>query len=131
MCNYCKAASAVLDTLWEEPDLREHFHALGVDLSDLGPLTHEVFVPAYLAVKEVLDAQALTMLEAQVAEDLLSPYYDRTGFREIWDEWDEETRQGFVSEQSEAALAGLLLRLYADEFADAYKSAFAAYSKSS
>jgi hypothetical protein len=129
MCFYCKAASTVLDALWDDQDFRDHFHANGAELSHLGHLTHEVFVPAYLAVKEQLDSNALSMLEGQVAEDLLAPYYDRPGFREIWDEWDQATREAFVGEQSEVALANLLLYLYASTFADTYKSAYAAYAE--
>src|SRR5215213_6389142 len=110
MCIYCKAASTVLDTLWAEPDIRQYFYDLGSELSDLGPLTHEVFVPAYRAVKDKLDTEAMTMLEAQVTEDLLTPFYDRPGFRELWDEWDQNTRDEFIREQSELHLARLLVR---------------------
>jgi hypothetical protein len=127
MCLYCKAASTVLDILWAEPDIREHFHAMGHELADLGPLTHEVFVPAYLAVKEQLDAEAMKLLEDQVTEDLLTPFYDRPGFRQVWDEWNQAMRDEFIHEQSEIFLAKLLIRFYADEFAEAYKAAYAAY----
>lgn len=125
MCYYCKAASAVLDILWD--DMRGELSAHGIDLSDLGPLTHEVFVPAYRKVREGIDAQGLMMLEAQVTEDLLQPYYDRPGFHEVWDEWDQETRDSFIREQSEAKLAELLLKFYADDFIDAYQTAYAVY----
>jgi hypothetical protein len=128
MCTYCKAASRVLDTLWEDQEFRAHFHDQRVELGQLGHLTHEVFVPAYLSVKQQLDPAALLMLEAQVAEDLLTPYYNRPGFREIWDEWDQDTRQAFVGEQSEAELANTLLYLYATNFAEAFQAAYAAYA---
>jgi hypothetical protein len=128
MCYFCKAASTVLDTLWAETDLREYFHDLGIDLTVLGPLTHEVFVPAYRAVKDQLDLEAMHLLEAQVTEDLLSPFYDRPGFRQVWEEWDQLTREDFVREQSELQLAELLLRFYADEFTEAYKAAYKAYA---
>jgi hypothetical protein len=128
MCYFCKAASTVLDTLWAETDLREYFHDLGIDLTVLGPLTHEVFVPAYRAVKDQLDLEAMHLLEAQVTEDLLAPFYDRPGFRQVWEEWDQLTREDFVREQSELQLAELLLRFYADEFAEAYKAAYKAYA---
>ena len=128
MCFYCKAASTVLDTLWAETDLRDYFRDLNVDLSVLGPLTHEVFVPAYRAVKDQLDLEAMDLLEAQVTEDLLSPFYDRPGFRQVWEEWDQLTREDFIREQSELQLAELLLRFYADEFATAYKAAYKAYA---
>ncbi len=127
MCFYCKAASTVLDTLWAEPDIREYFHSLGSELSDLGPLTHEIFVPAYRAVKEQLDAEAMSLLEAQITEDLLTPFYDRPGFRQVWDEWNQEMREEFVHEQMEIFLARLLLRFYADEFAEAFKAAYNTY----
>jgi hypothetical protein len=92
-------------------------------------LTHEVFAPAYLQMKGNLDSEGLALLEAEVTEDLLSPYYERPGFRRIWDEWDQETRDSFVREQSEVALAQLLLKLYAEDFADAYKAAYADYRR--
>lgn len=129
MCFYCKAASTILDTLWAETDLRDYFRELGVELSMLGPLTHEVFVPAYRAVRDQLDAEALGLLEAQVTEDLLSPYYDRPGFRQVWEDWDSGTRADFIREQSELQLALLLLRFYGDAFAEAYKAAYRAYSR--
>ena len=127
MCFYCKAASTVLDTLWVDADLRDYFRDFGIDLTVLGPLTHEVFVPAYRAVKDQLDLEAMTMLEAQVTEDLLAPYYDRPGFRQVWVEWDQNTRADFIREQSELQLATLLLRFYADAFAEAYKAAYKTY----
>lgn len=128
MCYFCKAASTVLDTLWAETDLRDYFYDLSVDLSVLGPLTHEVFVPAYRAVKDQLDLEAMHLLEAQVTEDLLAPFYDRPGFRQVWEEWDQLTREDFIREQSELQLAELLLRFYADEFAAAYKAAYKSYA---
>ncbi len=127
MCFYCKAASMVLDTLWAEPDVRQYFHALGVELSDLGPLTHEIFVPAYRAVKDQLDTEAMSLFEAQVTEDLLTPFYDRPGFRQVWDEWDQAMREEFIREQTELSLAQLLIRFYAEEFTDSYKEACAGY----
>ncbi len=127
MCFYCKAASTVLDTLWSEPDVRGYFHSLGVELSDLGPLTHEVFVPAYRSVRDQLDAEAMSLFEAQVTEDLLTPFYDRPGFRQVWDEWDQTMREEFIREQTELNLAQLLIRFYAEEFTDSFKDAFAVY----
>lgn len=127
MCFYCKAASTLLDMLWEEAGMREYFHDQGVDLSALGPLTHEVFVPAYRHVKDHLDSNALMLLEAQVTQDMLEPFYDRPGFRQVWDEWDAPTRDEFIREQSELQLAQLLYNFYAEEFADAYKTAYRAH----
>src|SRR5512142_2905895 len=127
MCFYCKAASTVLDTLWSEPDVRQYFHGLGVDLADLGPLTHEIFVPAYRAVKDQLDAEAMALFEAQVTEDLLTPFYNRPGFRQVWDEWDQDMREEFIREQTELNLAQLLIRFYAEEFMESFKQAFDGY----
>jgi hypothetical protein len=116
MCVYCKAASAVLDTLWESEDFRDYFYELGYDLAELGPLTHDVFVPAYLAVK--------------VTEDILGPLYDRPSFRDIWEAWDQEMREAFVREQSEMELARLLLMVYDVQLSDSFQRAFAAYHNS-
>jgi hypothetical protein len=127
MSLYDQAASKVLDLLWEEEDFRSYFHSLGADLSDLGPLTVEVFVPAYLKVKKGLDAQSLELLEADVTQDLLEPFYDRPGFRQVWAEWDQETRDEFIREQSEVRVATLLIQIYADQFAEAYKASFETY----
>jgi hypothetical protein len=127
MCMYCKAASAVLDTLWEEMEFRSFFHNLGYELADLGPLTHDVFVPAYLRVKETLEGGALEMLEAQITEDLLAPLYDHPNFRAAWAEWDQATRDEFLHEQSEMQLGLLLVMVYDAQLADAYRQAFLRY----
>jgi hypothetical protein len=127
MCVFCKAASIVLDYLWEDPGVRSDFGEYGVDLAALGPLTHEVFVPAYRKFKENLDVAALSMLDAQVIQDILEPHYDKKTFREAWDEWGDSTRSGFVREQSEVKLAQLLMHFYADDLFEAYKSAYVAY----
>lgn len=124
MCVYCKAASAVLDTLWDDQDFRSFFYDLGYELSDLGPLTHDVFVPAYLSIKRLLRGGELEMLEAQVTEDLLAPLYDRPNFREIWSAWDQATRDAFLREQSEMHLAQMLVMVYDARLADAYKQSF-------
>ena len=128
MCFYCKAASMVLDTIWEDLTVRQYFSTLGADLQDLGPLVHDVFVPAYRSVKDSLNPGALALLDAQVTEDLLNPFYDRPGFREIWDQWDQDTRNEFIHEQSEARLAQLLLQFYIEEFIAAYEEAYEKYS---
>lgn len=127
MCVYCKAASAVLDTLWEDEGFRAFFYDLGYELADLGPLTHDVFVPAYLQVKRSLEGGALEMLEAQVTEDLLAPLYDRDNFREMWESWDQPTRDAFLREQSEMQLGRLLVMVYDGPLAEAYKDSFLAY----
>jgi hypothetical protein len=124
MCVYCKAASAILDTLWEDREFRSFFYDMGYELSDLGPLVHDVFVPAYLRVKRALRGGELEMLEAQVTEDVLSPLYNRPNFREMWDVWDQATRDEFVREQSEMQLALLLVMAYDTRLLDAYKQAF-------
>jgi hypothetical protein len=127
MCIHCKAASAVLDMLWEEPQVRMEFHTLGVELRDLGPLTHELFVPAFLSVQENLDSNALNLLDAQITQDLLEPHYEQPHFREAWNSWGDDTRTGFLREQTEVKVAQLLMRFYADDFSYAYKTAYINY----
>lgn len=124
MCVYCKAASAVLDKLWDDHDFRNFFYDLGYELSDLGPLTHDVFVPAYLHVKRSLRGGELEMLEAQVTEDLLAPLYNRPNFREAWEQWDQATRDAFLHEQSEMQLGLLLVMVYDSRLIEAYKQSF-------
>jgi hypothetical protein len=130
MCVYCKAASAVLDILWESDDFREFHYDLGYELAELGPLTHDVFVPAYLRIKQLLQGGELEMLEAQVTEDMLAPLYDRPSFREIWEAWDQATREEFVREQSEMELARLLVMVYDTQLDEAYRQAFLNYHNS-
>ncbi len=130
MCVYCKAASAVLDTLWESDDFRDFFYDLGYELAELGPLTHDVFVPAYLKIKRLLQGGELEMLEAQVTEDILGPLYDRPSFREIWEAWDQATREEFVREQSEMELGRLLVMVYDVQLDAAYRQAFMEYHNS-
>ena len=127
MCVHCKAASAVLDMLWEDARTRAEFGDLGADLNILGPLTHEVFAPAYRRFKKNLDPTAVLMLDAEVVQDVLKPHYEKDSFREAWDEWGDSTRSGFVHEQSEVKLAQLLMRFYAEQFFEAYKSAYVVY----
>ncbi|NDJ78114.1 MAG: hypothetical protein GYB65_17840 [Chloroflexi bacterium] len=124
---YDKAASAILDKLWEDYEFRDFFYDLGYELADLGPLIHDVFVPAYLGVKRRLEGGALEMLEAQVTQDLLSPLYDRPNFREMWEQWDQPTRDAFLREQSEMQLGLLLVMVYESELREAYKDAFLIY----
>ncbi len=124
---YDKAASVVLDALWERQDFRAFFYRHNYALPDLGPLIHRVFVPAYLRVKESLQGGELELLEAQVADDVLVPLYRRPNFRKMWDSWDQETRDVFVREQIEMALARELLRHYETLFLNAYYQAFEAY----
>ncbi|MBN1563230.1 MAG: hypothetical protein JXA10_05290 [Anaerolineae bacterium] len=124
MCVYCKAASLVLDTLWEDDDFRDFFYDHDYELADLGPLIHDVFVPAYRQVKGLLKSDELAMLEAQVTQDLLEPLYDRPSFREMWESWDEPTREAFLREQSEMQLAQLLMMVYDRQLEEAYRGAF-------
>jgi hypothetical protein len=121
---YCKAASLVLDTLWDDDSFREFFYDYDHELADLGPLIHDVFVPAYRRVKRLLQSSELAMLEAQVTEDLLEPLYDRPSFREIWDSWDQTTRDEFLREQSEMQLAQLLMMVYDGQLDEEYRAAF-------
>jgi len=127
MCVYCRAASTVLDALWDDQEFRSFFYSQGYDLSRLGPLTHDVFVPAYLRVKQSLQGGELEMLEAQVTQDVLSPLYRRPHFREIWEQWDQATRDAFLREQSELHLAELLVMVYDARLSDAYRRAFKEY----
>ncbi len=127
MCMYCRAASAVLDQLWEDREFRAFFHSMGYDLGDLGPLTHDLFVPAYLSVKGSLKGGALELLEAQVTEDLLAPLYARDRFREIWEAWDQATRDSFLREQSEMQLAQLVALAYDAQLSEAYRHSFLTY----
>lgn len=124
MCVYCKAASLVLDTLWDDDEFRDFFYDYEHELADLGPLIHDVFVPAYLRVKQLLQSGELSILEAQVTEDLLAPLYDRSTFREMWESWDQATRNEFLREQSEMKLAQLLMMVYDLQLAEAYRAAF-------
>jgi len=127
MCTYCKAASAVLDHLWEDREFRAFFHSMGYELGDLGPLTHDLFVPAYLSVKHSLKGGALELLEAQVTEDLLAPLYARDRFREMWEAWDQATRDAFLREQSEMQLAQLVVLAYDAQLGEAYQHSFLNY----
>jgi hypothetical protein len=127
MSAYTKAASFVLDTLWEDDDFRDYFYDLDTELADLGPLSQTVFEPAYVHFKNGLDEHALQLLESQVTTDLLGPLYDRKGFREMWDQWDPETRNEFIQEQSELQLAKLLVQVYDRQLDTAYRQAYAHY----
>ncbi|MBN1679391.1 MAG: hypothetical protein JW966_03815 [Anaerolineae bacterium] len=130
MSVYDKAASAVLDTLWEEIGFRTFFHNLGYELADLGPLIPRVFVPAYLSVKATLEPEALDLLETQVTKELLIPLAKRPHFREAWEHWDQATRDSFLREQSEMQLGRLLVMVYDNELATAYKNAFLSHIRS-
>lgn len=121
---YDKAASAVLDNLWEDWDFRAFFHTRGYELVDLGSLVSAVFVPAYLAVKRSLTGGQLEMLEAQVTEDVLAPLHNRPSFREAWDQWDQATRDQFLREQSEMQLGLQLVSAYRPALSKAYQDAF-------
>lgn len=127
MSRYTKAASYILDTLWENDSFRTHFHALDVDLADLGPLTQAVFEPAYITFKADLDPHALQMLDNQVTRDLLMPLQHRQGFRALWDQWDVATRVAFIHEQTELQLAKLLIQVYDQQLDTAYRAAYTRY----
>jgi hypothetical protein len=127
MSAYTTAANYVLDTLWEDERFRQYFYDLGAELADLGPLIQKVFEPCYLELKAGLDQTALQMLESQVTVDLLNPLQQNPQFRQMWAEWDTETREEFVKEQSELQLARLLIQVYDQQFAAAYRQAYSAY----
>jgi hypothetical protein len=61
---------------------------------------------------------------------MLAPLYDRPSFREIWEAWDQATREEFVREQSEMELARLLVMVYDAQLDEAYRQAFVAYRDS-
>jgi hypothetical protein len=124
---YDKAASAVLDILWQDPAFRDFFHRRGMALGDLGPLIPTVFAPAYLDVKRSLPGGELELLEAQIADDLLVPLADRPTFRAMWESWDQPTRAAFLREQSELKLAERLAQVHDRQLADAFRQAFRAY----
>ncbi len=127
MSVYTKAASFVLDTLWEDNDFRDYFYELDAELADLGPLSQTVFEPAYLKLKASLDEEALLMLESQVTKDLITPLLKQANFRRMWAEWDQQTRDEFIKEQSELQLARLLIQVYDRELDLAYRKAYAGY----
>ena len=127
MSAYTKAANFVLDALWENETFRAHFHDLGAELADLGPLTQIVFEPAYLRFKTEQDPDAMYMLESQIEEDLLAPLRKQPNFQRMWDEWDQATREAFVKEQSELQLARLLIQVYDNGLAAAYQRAYSDY----
>ena len=124
---YDKAASVILDALWERSDFRTFFYRRDYTLGDLGSLVHKVFVPAYLHVKESLRGGELELLEAQVADDVLVPLHDQPNFRELWKSWDQETRDAFVREQMEMELARAMVARHETLFVEAYRQAFADY----
>jgi hypothetical protein len=129
MCVYCKAASTILDTLWEDHNFRAFFYDQNTDLGALGPLTHDIFVPAYQSVKRSLKGGTLEMLEAQVTEDVFGPLVARSHFREMWESLDQRARNAFLDEQSEIRLASLLVVSFAAQFARAYQQAYRAHSQ--
>ncbi|MBN1966776.1 MAG: hypothetical protein JW910_19140 [Anaerolineae bacterium] len=128
MSAYTKAASFVLDTLWEADDFRAFFYGLDLELADLGPLSQKVFEPAYVAFRGALDDDALFMLESQVTQDLMAPLLQRPKFRDIWQQWDEATREEFIKEQAELQLARLLIQVYDEPLAAAYRAAYTTYA---
>ena len=127
MSRYTRAASSVLDTLWQDDDFRQYFYDLDAELADLGPLVQVVFEPAYLRLKTEMDPNALQMLESQVTTDLMAPLHRRPGFRAMWEQWDSQTRQDFIDEQTELQLAKLLIQVYDRQLDAAYRAAYANY----
>lgn len=127
MSRYTKAASYVLDALWQDTRFREYFHTQDVSLAELGTLTRTVFEPAYIAFKAGLEPHALQMLDSQVTRDLLIPLQHQQGFRRMWDQWDEATRLAFIHEQTELQLAKLLIQVYDQQLDTAYRAAYTRY----
>jgi hypothetical protein len=129
MCTYCKAASAVLDLMWHMPEARNVFATQGVELNDLGPLVHEVFVPAYKAFKNRQDADTLSKLNLEVGKQMIGPKLEKDTFREAWNNWGDQTRGVFLREQIEARLAIMLLDQHPAELIEVYKGAYAEYKQ--
>lgn len=124
---YDKAASTVLDLLWQDHTFREFFYRRGVTLGELGPLIPAVFVPAYQDIKASLRGGKLELLEAQITDDVLMPLADRPTFRAMWQSWDQPTRAEFLREQSEIKLAERLVQSHGRQLADAFQQAYRAY----
>lgn len=127
MSAYTKAANYILDTLWEDESFRAYFYAQEIELADLGPLIKIVFEPAYLRFKADQDPNALQLLESQITEDLLAPLRKQPNFTRMWEEWDQQTRDEFVQEQSELQLAKLLIQVYESILVDVYQQAYSLY----
>lgn len=127
MCIDCRAASRVLDYLWDDPDFRAEFTLEGFELGALAPLLHEVFAPAYRRVRRSLEGGPLEMLEAQVAETVLTPLQEQPHFRDLWREWTQHERSLFLRENSEMLLGERLAEAYPSLFADAFLDAFRAF----
>src|SRR5260221_8156735 len=127
MCTYCKAASAVLDLMWHMPEARDQFTAQGAELNDLGPLVHEVFVPAYRAFKNRQDANTLSKLNLEVGKEMIGPKLEKQNFREAWNDWGDQTRGIFLREQLETRLAIMLLDQHPAELIEVFKNAYGEY----
>ncbi|MBI5930285.1 MAG: hypothetical protein HY862_13325 [Chloroflexi bacterium] len=125
---YTSAASEILDRLWEGYEgFAAYFHERDVSLRDLGHVLEEVFVPAYLHVKSNLDRSALYSLQHEITEDVLGGLMHKPGFRNLWDEWDDHTRQTFLQEPIEEQLGRMLFEGHADQFAQIFIAAYEAY----
>lgn len=117
----------VLDTIWESPTAREKFYEMRADLATLGPLIHEVFAPAYKAFKERQDVATLAALTREVTDEMLEPYLKRATFKEVWENWGDQTRELFVREKLEVRLAVMMMKSYGEELFEAYRVAYAHY----
>ncbi len=127
---YTSAASEILDRLWENYDgFAAYFHARDVSLRDLGHLLDEVFVPAYLHVKSNLDRGAVYSLHHEITENVLGGLLNKPGFRDLWDEWDDHTRQTFLQEPVEELVGRILFEDYAEQFAQMFIAAFERYHR--
>jgi len=125
---YTSAASEILDKLWEGYDgFAAYFHLHEVSLRDLGHLLEEIFVPAYLEVKNSLDPNVLASLQHQISDDVMTSLLEKPGFRVLWDEWDENTRLAFLQEPTEEHLSRVLFEDYREQFAQFYVQAYETY----
>lgn len=127
MCIDCRAASRVLDYLWDDPDFRAPFTRAGYELGALAPLLHDVFAPAYRRVRRSLEGGPLEILAAQVTEDVLIPLNAQPRFRELWRDWSQRERDFFLRENSEMALGQRLAEAYPAALGDAFHEALRAY----
>lgn len=122
---YTSAASEILDRLWDNYEgFAAYFHARDVSLRDLGHLLEEVFVPAYLHVKSNLDRGALYSLNNEITENVLGGLLNKPGFRDLWNEWDDHTRQTFLQEPIEELLGRILFEEHAEQFARVFIAAY-------
>lgn len=127
MSIYTKATSFVLDSLWSKPHFREFFIDHVNDRASLEALNSAVFEPAYLTFKDMLDEYTLDVLESQVMSEMMSSLNKQQGFKDVWAVWDEQSRDLFIGEQAELALAKLMFQVYHQRLDTAFRMAYIIY----